>query len=75
VAIRVIVNGPVTADSGTFNLPSTVPESIAYVAQWVPLGPGDEIMSGSPNRFMSVTPGDIVEIRLAGDGSLTNRVI
>jgi 5-oxopent-3-ene-1,2,5-tricarboxylate decarboxylase/2-hydroxyhepta-2,4-diene-1,7-dioate isomerase len=45
------------------------------VAQWVPLRPGDVIMSGSPNMFVSVTPGDIVEIRLAGVGSLSNRVV
>ena len=63
------------ADSGTFNLPSTVAESIAYVAQWVPLGPGDVIMSGSPNTFVAVSPGDTVEISLAGVGSLTNRVV
>ena len=40
VAITVSINGHVKADSGSFNLPSTVAESIAYVAQWVPLGPG-----------------------------------
>jgi 2-keto-4-pentenoate hydratase/2-oxohepta-3-ene-1,7-dioic acid hydratase in catechol pathway len=75
VAITVSVNGTVKADSGTFNLPSTVAESIAYVARWVPLGPGDVIMSGSPNKFVSVTPGDIVEIRLSRVGSLTNHVV
>jgi hypothetical protein len=32
-------------------------------------------IAGSPNRLVSVTPGDIVKIRLAGVGSLTNRVI
>jgi 2-keto-4-pentenoate hydratase/2-oxohepta-3-ene-1,7-dioic acid hydratase in catechol pathway len=75
VAITVTVNGTVRADSGTFNLPSTVAESIVYVARWVPLGPGDVIMSGSPNTFVAVTPGDEVEIRLSGVGSLTNRVV
>ena len=75
VAITVTVNGTVKADSGTFNLPSTVAESIAYVARWVPLGPGDVIMSGSPNTFVAVTPGDEVEIRLSGVGALTNRVV
>jgi 2-keto-4-pentenoate hydratase/2-oxohepta-3-ene-1,7-dioic acid hydratase in catechol pathway len=75
VAIRVIVNGTVKADSGTFNLPSTVAQSIVYVTRWVPLGPGDVIMSGSPNTFVAVTPGDIVEITLSGVGSLTNRVV
>jgi 2-keto-4-pentenoate hydratase/2-oxohepta-3-ene-1,7-dioic acid hydratase in catechol pathway len=42
VAITVIVSGVVKAESGTFNVPSTVAESI---------------MSGSPNTFVAVTPG------------------
>jgi 2-keto-4-pentenoate hydratase/2-oxohepta-3-ene-1,7-dioic acid hydratase in catechol pathway len=75
LAITVTINGTVKADSGTFNLPSTVAESIAYVARWVLLGPGDVIMSGSPNTFVAVTAGDEVEITLPGIGSLTNRVV
>jgi 2-keto-4-pentenoate hydratase/2-oxohepta-3-ene-1,7-dioic acid hydratase in catechol pathway len=75
VATTVRVNGIVRAESGSFNLPSTVAESILYVARWVPLGPGDVIMSGAPNTFVAVSPGDTVEITLAGIGSLTNRVV
>ncbi len=62
----------VAAGSGSFNLPSTVAESIVYVARWIPLGPGDVIMSGAPNTFVAVNPGDTVEITLDGIGTLTN---
>jgi 2-keto-4-pentenoate hydratase/2-oxohepta-3-ene-1,7-dioic acid hydratase in catechol pathway len=31
-------------------------------------------MSGSPNTFVAVSPGDIVEVSVSGIGSLTNRV-
>jgi 2-keto-4-pentenoate hydratase/2-oxohepta-3-ene-1,7-dioic acid hydratase in catechol pathway len=41
----------------------------------VPLRSGDAIITGSPNTFSAVTPGDTVEIRLSGIGSLTNRVV
>ena len=41
----------------------------------VPLRPGDAITTGSPNTFVAVTPGDAVEIRLSGIGSVTNRVV
>jgi 2-keto-4-pentenoate hydratase/2-oxohepta-3-ene-1,7-dioic acid hydratase in catechol pathway len=75
VATTVTVNGTVRAESGSFNLPSTVAESICYVARWVPLGPGDVIMSGAPRTFVAVSPGDVVEITLAGIGSLTNPVV
>ncbi len=74
MATTVAVNGVVRAESGSFNLPSTVAESILYVARWVPLGPGDVIMSGAPNTFVAVSPGDLVEITLDGIGTLTNRV-
>jgi len=75
VTITVIVNGVVKAESGTFNQPSTVAECIVYVARWVPLGPGDVILSRSLNTFVAVTPGDTVEITLSGIGSLSKRVI
>jgi 2-keto-4-pentenoate hydratase/2-oxohepta-3-ene-1,7-dioic acid hydratase in catechol pathway len=75
VAITVVVNGVVKAESGTFNQPSTVAESIVYVARWVPLGPGDVILSGLLNTIVAVTPGDTVEITLSGIGSLSKRVI
>ena len=75
VATTVTVNGQVAAESGSFNLPSTVAESIVYVAKWIPLGPGDVIMSGAPNTFVAVTPGDLVEITLDGIGSITNPVV
>lgn len=74
VATTVTVNGVVRARSGSFNLPSTVAESIAYVARWVRFGPGDVIMSGAPNTFVAVSPGDDVEITLAGIGTLINHV-
>ena len=66
VATTVSVNGEVAARSGSFNLPSTVAECIVYVSSWIPLGPGDVIMSGAPNT---------VEITLDGIGSLTNQVV
>jgi len=32
-------------------------------------------MSGAPNTFVAVTPGDTVDITLDGIGSLTNQVV
>ena len=75
VATTVSINGQVVARSGSFNLPSSVAESIVYVASWIPLGPGDVIMSGAPNTFAAVNPGDTVEITLDGVGTLTNPVV
>ena len=74
VATTVTINGQVAARSGSFNLPSTVAEH--PLRRFVdPPRSGDVIMSGAPNTFVAVNPGDTVEITLDGIGSLTNRVV
>jgi 2-keto-4-pentenoate hydratase/2-oxohepta-3-ene-1,7-dioic acid hydratase in catechol pathway len=74
VAIEVDINGERVASSGSFNLPSDVATTIAYVASWVSLEPGDVILTGAPNTFAPVSPGDVVSITLPGIGTLTNYV-
>ncbi len=74
-AIRVYVNDELRADSGTHLLPSTVAEALAYVAAWVPLGPGDVIMTGAPGTAVAVQPGDTVRVEIDGIGSLSNPVV
>jgi 2-keto-4-pentenoate hydratase/2-oxohepta-3-ene-1,7-dioic acid hydratase in catechol pathway len=69
------INGQAAARSGSFNLSSSVAESNFYVASWIPFGPGDVIMSGAPNTFVAVNPGDAVEITLDGFGTLANPVV
>lgn len=73
--IQVFVNDRLRADSGTHNLPNTIAESLAYVATWIPLGPGDVIMTGAPGTAVPVDPGDHVRIDIDGIGSLQNPVI
>jgi 2-keto-4-pentenoate hydratase/2-oxohepta-3-ene-1,7-dioic acid hydratase in catechol pathway len=75
VAITVTINGEIRAASGTTHLPSTIAESIVYVADWVPLGAGDVVMTGAPNTAVPVKPTDIVEITIDGIGSLTSEVV
>lgn len=75
VAIEVVVNGKVLVRSGSFNLPSTVAQSLVYVTSWLTLGPGDIIMTGAPKTFFAVRPGDRVDITIAGIGTLSNFVV
>ncbi|HEY5788865.1 MAG TPA: fumarylacetoacetate hydrolase family protein [Microlunatus sp.] len=74
-SIRVFVNEELRADSGTQKLPSTIAASLAYVTAWVPLGPGDVIMTGAPGTAVAVRPGDVVRIVVDGIGTLENPVI
>jgi len=75
VSTTVEINGEVRAESGSFNLPSSVAATLVYVTQWLTLYPGDVVMTGAPNTFVAVNPGDRVDITLAGIGTLTNTVV
>lgn len=74
VGIDVIVNGEVQANSGTYNLPSSVVECLVYVTSWLTLEPGDVLMTGAPGTAVAVRPGDQVEIVVERIGTLTNRI-
>ena len=68
--------------SSTSELVFPVPELIAWISQGCTLEPGDVIMTGTPAGIGAArTPprwlqdGDVVEITIAGVGTLTNPVI
>ncbi|MHC8609706.1 fumarylacetoacetate hydrolase family protein (plasmid) [Paenarthrobacter ureafaciens] len=75
VNITVRVNGEVRANSGTFNLPTSVVDCLVYVTRWTTLKPGDIVMTGAPGTFAAVNPGDCVQISLEGIGTLTSTVV
>lgn len=75
VSTEVVVNGEIKARSGSFNLPSSITDCLVYVTEWLTLEPGDIIMTGAPNTFVAVQPGDRVDITLGGIGTLSNTVI
>lgn len=74
VATTVVVNGVLQAESGSFNLGSSVVDTLVYVTSWLTLEPGDVVMTGAPGTFLPVWPGDLVEITLDGIGTLRNRI-
>jgi len=72
--IVVYVNGTAKANSGTFNLPSSVVDCLVYVTTWLTLEPGDVVMTGAPATAVPVAPGDLVDIVVEGIGTLSNTV-
>ena len=47
---------------------------VSAVSQVMTLLPGDVIASGTPSGVGPMQPGDIVEVRIEGIGTLSNRV-
>ena len=75
VPTEVAINGVVLGESGSFNLGSTVVETLVYVTSWLDLEAGDVVMTGAPRTFLPVVPGDRVDIRLEGIGTLSSTIV
>jgi acylpyruvate hydrolase len=80
--IETRVNGETLQCSNTDQLVFSVPQLIAHLSRGLTLEPGDVILTGTPGGVgMARTPqrwledGDVVEITIAGIGTLRNRVI
>ncbi len=75
------LNGAVMQHSDTDNLIHSIPRLIAHLSTWVPLAPGDVIVSGTPGGVGArrdpqvwMQPGDVVEIEVDRIGVLRNTI-
>ena len=82
LALETKVNGEVMQSSNTSELVFDVPALIAWISQGLTLEPGDVILTGTPAGVGAArTPprwlvnGDVVEISIAGLGTLRNPVV
>lgn len=69
--IELTVNGAHRQDADLADLIWPVPDVIAYLSRFVALAPGDLIMTGTPAGVGPVTPGDRLEGRVEGVGSVS----
>jgi fumarylpyruvate hydrolase len=69
-AITLAVNGEPRQQGNTADMIWSVPEIIAELSSYFELQPGDLIFTGTPAGVGLLLPGDRVEARLAGVGSL-----
>lgn len=60
--------------SNTNNLIFDVPFLVSYLSTAMTLEPGDVIFTGTPSGVGPVQPGDLMEMRIEGIGSLVNPV-
>jgi 2-keto-4-pentenoate hydratase/2-oxohepta-3-ene-1,7-dioic acid hydratase in catechol pathway len=73
--LECIVNGERRQDSRTSDMifdPLTI---VSFVSNVMTLLPGDVVLTGTPSGIAPLDRGDLVEVRIEGIGSLSNRVV
>lgn len=68
------INGELRQSGNTSDLIFGVPELIHFISSVMTLRPGDIIATGTPGGIGPMAPGDVVEVRIGGVGSLKNTV-
>ncbi|UCD94094.1 MAG: fumarylacetoacetate hydrolase family protein [Candidatus Zixiibacteriota bacterium] len=69
------LNGQLRQSSRTSMLIFPIPELISFISKVMTLYPGDLISTGTPAGVGPMQPGDRIEVRIEGIGSLVNDVI
>jgi len=74
-AISLEVNGKLRQSSNINQLTWSIPEVIAYLSRYESLGPGDLIMTGTPEGVGPVVAGDEMLAKISGLGEIVVKVI
>jgi 5-oxopent-3-ene-1,2,5-tricarboxylate decarboxylase / 2-hydroxyhepta-2,4-diene-1,7-dioate isomerase len=74
LGLRTFVNGKQTQSGNTRDLIFDIPRLIEYLSSFMTLGPGDVILTGTPEGVQNVMPGDEVVCEIDGLGRLKNTV-
>ncbi|MGQ9688905.1 MAG: fumarylacetoacetate hydrolase family protein [Desulfobaccales bacterium] len=75
LVVEAYLNGDRRQHSNTGNMVFGVAQLISFISRIMTLLPGDVIATGTPAGVGPMHPGDEVEIRVEGIGSLRNRVV
>lgn len=75
LALRTFVNGKQTQSGRTRDLIYDIPHLIEYLSAFMTLGPGDVILTGTPEGVQNVMPGDEVVCEIDGLGRLKNTIV
>lgn len=74
IKIESFLNGEARQNTSTSDMIFTVEELFSFVSQVMTLMPGDVIATGTPSGVGKMKPGDEIEVRIEGIGSLINSV-
>jgi 2-keto-4-pentenoate hydratase/2-oxohepta-3-ene-1,7-dioic acid hydratase in catechol pathway len=72
VLVEAVHNGQVTQTGRTSQMIFKIPFLISYISRIMTLNPGDLISTGTPSGIQPMKPGDTIEVRVEGIGSLHN---
>lgn len=73
--IQSFVNGEPRQDGRTSDMIFGVHELVSFISNVMTLVPGDVVLTGTPSGIGPLVPGDEVEVRIEGVGSLVNTVV
>jgi 2-keto-4-pentenoate hydratase/2-oxohepta-3-ene-1,7-dioic acid hydratase in catechol pathway len=73
--LETLLNGAVVQSQRTSDLLFGVSAIVSYVSRYVTLEPGDLIFTGTPGTTRAFKPGDVVEVRIEGVGTLRNQAV
>ena len=75
LTVEAYLNGERRQHGNTSNMIFGVAAQVAFISRIMTLLPGDVIATGTPSGIGPMAPGDVVEIRVEGVGTLRNRVV
>jgi len=75
VTLKTYLNGKLKQQGSTTDLIYSIPELINFISHVMSLLPGDIIATGTPSGIGPMYPGDTVEIKIGGIGTLRNYVV
>jgi 2-keto-4-pentenoate hydratase/2-oxohepta-3-ene-1,7-dioic acid hydratase in catechol pathway len=75
VMVEAYLSGERRQHSNTSNMVFGVRHLISFISRVMTLLPGDVIATGTPAGIGPMRPGDVVEVRVEGIGTLRNRVL
>ena len=71
LSVQTRVNGELRQDGRTSDLIFSVAEVLAYIGTFMTLGPGDLVLTGTPDGVGPLQVGDEVEVTVSGVGALS----
>jgi len=75
LTVESLLNDRQKQSGNTMDMVFSVPFLVSYISRIMTLLPGDVISTGTPEGISPMQPGDTIEIRISGIGSLINQVV